>query len=48
MQHIYSDKNQPKIWASSLIFVKLPKENNHPRGKNSPNLVTLLSPFQFL
>jgi hypothetical protein len=30
------------MWASILIFRKLPKVNNHPLGKNSPNLVTLL------
>jgi hypothetical protein len=29
------------MWAFSLIFKKLPKVNNRPRGENSPNLVTL-------
>jgi hypothetical protein len=32
------------ILATSVIFIKLPKENNHPRGEKSPNLVTLLLP----
>jgi hypothetical protein len=27
--------------ATSVIFKKLPKENNHPIGESSPNLVTL-------
>jgi hypothetical protein len=32
----------PKIWASSIaISKKLPKVNNHPMGKKSPNPVTL-------
>jgi hypothetical protein len=30
-----------KSWASFVIFQQLPKENNHPRGEKSPNLVTL-------
>jgi hypothetical protein len=38
----FRGKNGPKIWATSVIFQKLPKNNNHPIGKNSPNLVTLL------
>jgi hypothetical protein len=29
------------VWATSVIFKKLPKINNHPMGKISPNLVTL-------
>jgi hypothetical protein len=28
------------MWATSVIFVKLSKANNHPMGENSPNLVT--------
>jgi hypothetical protein len=35
------EKSIPKR-ATSLFSVKLPKENNRPIGKNSPNLVTLL------
>jgi hypothetical protein len=31
------------IWATSVIFEKLPKENSHPIGKNSHNLVTLFT-----
>jgi hypothetical protein len=34
-------KEWPKMWGSFLISKKLPKANNHPMGKNSPNLVTL-------
>jgi hypothetical protein len=30
-----------KKWATSAIFKKLPKVNNHPMSENSPNLVTL-------
>jgi hypothetical protein len=30
------------MWATSVIFKKLPKVNNRPLGENSPNLVTLL------
>jgi hypothetical protein len=29
------------MWATSVIFEKLPKENNRPLGENSPFLVTL-------
>jgi hypothetical protein len=28
-----------KMWASSVIFRKLPEVNNSPSGENSPNLV---------
>jgi hypothetical protein len=30
-----------KIWVTFAIFEKLPRVNNHPKGKNSPNLVTM-------
>jgi hypothetical protein len=30
------------MWATSVIFRKLAKENNHPLGEKSPNLVTLI------
>jgi hypothetical protein len=30
------------MWATSVIFKKLPKVNNHLLGENSPNLVTLI------
>jgi hypothetical protein len=36
-------KSGPTIWASFVIFKKLPKVNTHPIGEKSPNLVTLLS-----
>jgi hypothetical protein len=29
------------MWASSIIFMILPKVNNHSLGENSPNPVTL-------
>jgi hypothetical protein len=35
------EKSSPNISATSVIFKKLPKENNHKTGKNSPYLVTL-------
>jgi hypothetical protein len=31
----------PQIGAIFVVFKELPKANNRPRGKNSPNLVTL-------
>jgi hypothetical protein len=31
-----------KNWDSFVIFEQLPKENNRPTDKNSPNLVTLI------
>jgi hypothetical protein len=34
-------QTQVPICATSVIFIKLPKENNRPIGENSPNLVTL-------
>jgi hypothetical protein len=33
--------SKPNVWASAVIFINPPKENNHPMGENSPNLVTL-------
>jgi hypothetical protein len=36
------NKSSPKLWASSVIFKKLPKEHNQPMGENSPNLVTMV------
>jgi hypothetical protein len=36
------EKSTPQIRATSVISKKkLPKENNRPKGENSPNLVTL-------
>jgi hypothetical protein len=37
------EKSSQKIWATLEIFKKVPKENNHPTGENSPNLVTLIT-----
>jgi hypothetical protein len=31
------------MWATFVIFTKLPKVNNRPIGEKSPNLVSLLS-----
>jgi hypothetical protein len=39
--NFYRGKKKPNTWAISVIFKKVPKVNNHPIGKNSPNLVTL-------
>jgi hypothetical protein len=30
------------IWATCVIFEKMPAVNNRPKGENLPNLVTLL------
>jgi hypothetical protein len=30
-------KSCPKIWATSVIFNKMPKDNDHPRVEISPN-----------
>jgi hypothetical protein len=35
------EKIRSKIWDIYLYSIKLPIENNRPKGKNSPNLVTL-------
>jgi acyl-homoserine lactone acylase PvdQ len=36
--HIFSAENSgPKIWSASMIFEKLPRENNPPTGEKSPN-----------
>jgi hypothetical protein len=34
-------KSSAKLCSPFVIYKNLPKENNHPTGKNSPNLVTL-------
>jgi hypothetical protein len=39
---VTEEKCSPKIYATAVIFKTLPKENNRPIGKNSPNLVTLV------
>jgi hypothetical protein len=38
------EKGSSKCWATSVIK-KLPEVNNHPKGKNSPNLVTLVAAY---
>jgi hypothetical protein len=38
-------KIYPKIGAPFLLFEKLFKESNRPRGENSPNLVTCAKRF---
>jgi hypothetical protein len=40
---INAQRRSTKMWATSIIFGKLPKENNHPLGENSSDLVTLLT-----
>jgi hypothetical protein len=42
IQNLYFGKNSPKLWATSVIFEKLPKDNNRPLGENSPTVATLL------
>jgi hypothetical protein len=39
--YIYLGKSCPKFWATSVIFITLPKENDHPLGEKLPKLVTL-------
>jgi hypothetical protein len=41
MNVMYCGKSSQKIRATSILFKKLPKVNNHPIGENWPNLVTL-------
>jgi hypothetical protein len=36
------------MWATLLIDLNLPKVNNHPKGENSPNLVTLPTTIFFV
>jgi hypothetical protein len=41
------EKSSTKMWDTSLLFKKMPKVNNRPRGGNSPNLVTpVVNPTQ--
>jgi hypothetical protein len=42
MYTFHNGKSSPKIRATSALFKKLPKVNNHPTGENSPNPVTLV------
>jgi hypothetical protein len=30
------ETKEPKVWSNSIIFGKLPQENNHPLCENSP------------
>jgi hypothetical protein len=39
---VFRDKLKP-IYLDYFGNLQLPKENNHPIGENSPNLVTLAS-----
>jgi hypothetical protein len=39
------EKRSPDTRVTSVIFKPLPKENNHPLGEFSPNLVTLYMTF---
>jgi hypothetical protein len=41
------DKISQIIWATSIIFDKLPKVNKRPLGENSLNLVTLVVPVSW-
>jgi hypothetical protein len=42
MHTFIAENNSQKIWATSIILEKMPKENNCPIGEHSPNLVTLV------
>jgi hypothetical protein len=35
------EKRSQKVLATSVIYTKMLKVNNRPKGENSPNLVTL-------
>jgi hypothetical protein len=41
MHNLYYGK-RPKIWATPVIFKKLPKVKNRPKCENSPKVVTLI------
>jgi hypothetical protein len=41
LHNFYRGKSSLKLCASSEVFKKLLKVNNHPTAENSPNLVTL-------
>jgi hypothetical protein len=43
IHNFYSGKKLLIIRANAAIKKILPKENNHPKGENSHNLVTLSS-----
>jgi hypothetical protein len=38
------EKVAQKIWASFVIFKRLPEVNSRPKGENSLNLVSLIIP----
>jgi hypothetical protein len=42
MHNLYCGKSSPTIWATSVIFNKLARVNNHTLGENLPNLVALI------
>jgi hypothetical protein len=43
IRNFYRGKSSQIIWATyvSIFLQKVPKENSHPIGENSPNLTTL-------
>jgi hypothetical protein len=43
MQSLNRGKGTPIMWATSVIFKKLLRVNNHPLGENSPNPVPLIT-----
>jgi hypothetical protein len=50
-QNEYITCTMEKMWATPIIFKKLPKVNNRPTGENFPNPVTLattLAPVNYL
>jgi hypothetical protein len=46
MQSLNREKRIAKMWATCEICKKMLKEDNHPKGENSPNLVTLFRMIQ--
>jgi hypothetical protein len=43
VQSFSVEKGRPKVCAPFAIFKQLPKENNHLKGENSPNQITLVT-----
>jgi hypothetical protein len=41
IHNCFVQKSYPTIWATFVIFVKMPKVISRPMGENSPNPVTL-------
>jgi hypothetical protein len=47
MHNLNRGKSSSQMWATFVIFIKLPKDNNRPLGENSPNLGPMLCFFKY-